>query len=121
MKNRQIAKLYTPTARERLRRIDRSGPIAVEDSFVMRIVKALDISFERLAEICEISYEDLLELVASKRTELSQFDVDPIWNRLHDYVLTRLGNTMAVKVELDAKMQKDRERRVAQRLKEQNH
>lgn len=96
-------------------------PISAADNFVIRIVKALDISFERLAEICEIEYLDVFELVAASRTDLSKFDTDPLWNKLHEYVLVHLGNIMAVKIELDAKMQQDRRERVAQRMRQETH
>ncbi len=106
---------------QRLHRIDRSGPISADDPFILRIVKALDIDFPRLAEICEISYHDIEELLDAKRTKVSKFDTDPMWNKLDDYVRLRLALTMAVKQDLDAKMQDDRSRRVAQRLREKYH
>lgn len=124
MKNRQRANPQQQrrlTSLEKLRRIDRSGPIDAADSFVMRVVKGLGVSFEQLAEICEISYDDCLELVASSRSDLSRFDTDPLWNRLQDYVLLHLGHVMAVNAELNIKMQEDRKRRMAQRLREQTH
>lgn len=109
------------SAHTKLLRMDVSGPPRTSDAFLVRIAKALDVDLARLADICEISYPDMLDLVSTKRNAVSRFDTDPMWNVLHEYVNQRIAYLMAVRLDLDVKMQGDRVRRIAHRMRQETH
>lgn len=82
----------------------------IKDSFLKRICAALDVKPNELADMLGVSYGDVLALLGP-RTRVADIDMDEAWYEIAEYVETQLGLLMAVKLELNAALQKDKERR----------
>lgn len=77
-----------------------------EDDFVTRIQLALDMRPLQLANALEIPWRELVDR-QGPRSQMSSFVVDPFWQKLLEYVDTRLAGLMAVKDELERKRRID--------------
>ncbi|RTL04965.1 hypothetical protein EKK58_09160 [Candidatus Dependentiae bacterium] len=84
----------------------------------MRICHALDEHPSELARNAGISYEDIVPLIKYK----GPLSEDDAWWKIKDYVSAKTGMLMAIGVELNVALQKDRARRITnyERVKEQN-
>ena len=85
----------------------------------MRIARALDVDLARLCEICEDDPVAFLELLTGSKGELVEYDVDPMWRKLEDYVNERIALCLAVRMELEAKMRADRKKQLFNRLRQE--
>lgn len=118
-KNQQRAKrLSFAEATLILKTRSRKGRPTASDSFITRIAAALDVDLARLCEICREDPVDFLELLKGSKGELIEFDVDPMWHKLYDYVSERIAQALAIRQELDAKMAADRKKQLHQRLRQ---
>mgnify|MGYP000054707504 CR=1 FL=1 len=83
-----------------------------EDSFVMRICIALDMSPQKLAKALEVDYSELRPLLDVERRALVEVDRDEVLWKLHRFVGERAAYLLAVRGELDKKLQTDRKKRL---------
>lgn len=90
-----------------------------ENDFITRIQLALDMTPIQLANALDrhadnshfVGYRPALDDIADRqgpRADASEFDTDPFWNRLLEYVNQRLAGLMAVQEELARKQRMDR-------------
>lgn len=110
--------MTNPEAYAILKQRSRKGRPVAGDSFVTRIARALDVDLAKLCDICEEEPAAFLETLAGSKGELIEFDVDPLWHKLYDYVNERIAQALAIRQELDAKMAKDRQKQLHQRLRQ---
>lgn len=95
----------------------KSAP-SVEDTFLVRICKALDEPPRMLAINLGVPYSELEPMLGDRRT-VAEMDRDEVWWKLTEHVSRRLGELMAAKYELEKALQKDRAKRtvrVAQQM-----
>lgn len=91
------------------------GP-TVSDSFLWRICHALDEPPRMLAKNAGVEYKDLLPLLDGQRGMLVELDRDEVWWKISEYVSRKTGMLLAIREELNRKLQADRTKRVT-RLK----
>ena len=85
----------------------------VNDSFLWRICHALDEPPRLLASNIGVAYKELLPLLDGQRGELCELDRDEVWMKLSRYVAQKQGAIMAVREELNRKLQSERTRRAS--------
>ena len=83
---------------------------SVDDTFLWRICKALDEPPRMLALNIGVPYDELAPLLDA-RHKLVEIDRDEVWWKISEYADRRLGEIMAVKVEFNAALQRDRSNR----------
>lgn len=83
-----------------------------EDSYVMRICFALDVTPQKLAKALQIPFRELRPLLHGREGEIAEVDMDEVLWALHSYVGERIAYLLAIRAELDNKLQKDRINRV---------
>lgn len=88
------------------------GP-KVSDSFLWRICHALDEPPRMLAKNIGVDYKDLHPLLEGQRGELAELDRDEVWWKISEYVSQKTGLLLAVREELNRKLQADRVKRVS--------
>lgn len=88
-------------------------PPSADDTFLVRICKALDEPPRALAFKLGVDYAELAPLL-DERHRLAEIDRDEVWWKIAEYVDRRLGDMMAVRHELNVALQKDRSKRAAQ-------
>lgn len=86
------------------------GPTA-SDSFLWRICHALDEPPRMLAKNIGVDYKDLLPLLDGQRGALAELDRDEVWFKINEYVSKKTGLLLAIREELNRKLQADRTKR----------
>jgi hypothetical protein len=82
-----------------------------EDTFLWRICHALDEPPRMLAANLGIDYREVEPLLDDKYL-LVELDRDEVWWAISEYVSKRLGMIMAIQLELQTQLQKERTKRV---------
>jgi plasmid maintenance system antidote protein VapI len=80
------------------------------DSFLERICKALDKTPEQLADRLGVPYSELAPLL-DDRHRLVEIDRDEVWWKLNEYVGDRIAAFLAIRMELNKALTKDRTKR----------
>lgn len=80
------------------------------DSFLWRVCKALDEPPRMLAANIGVPYEELEPLLYD-RHKLAELDRDEVWWKIAEYADKRMGLIMAIRVELNKALQRDRAKR----------
>lgn len=83
-----------------------------DDSFVWRICHALDIMPAELAYELGVTVEDVYAVLDLPLQDIAESEHDTVLWALSEYVAAKLGYLMAVKHQLDRKLQKERAVRV---------
>lgn len=81
-------------------------------TFLWRICHALDIPPKELAREIGVDYQKDLAPLLAERRHVVEIDRDETWWLISDFVARRTGLLMAIKLELDRALQKDRAARV---------
>lgn len=81
------------------------------DTFLWRILYALDVSPEILASDIDVPFSDVAPLL-DPRSGLVEMDRDETWQKIFTYVNERIGELMAVRMELNKALQIDRSKRI---------
>lgn len=84
----------------------------VEDRFVTRICKALDVTPKEFAAKTGVTLEEIEERLEIKEWQLGDADRDTVLQDISEYVNLRLGLLMAVRYTLQRTLQKDRTERL---------
>lgn len=87
------------------------GEPDIKDSFLQRICHALDETPIMLANNLGIPYKEI-EPLLDQRHLLAEIDRDEVWWLILDYTSKRLGHIMAVRTELNKRLQHDRKKRL---------
>lgn len=96
-----------------LRRVrTNNGP---STAFLARILEALDCDLSWLAQEAHVKYDEVLAMHHGTRMQLVAVDQDPAWMAIAAYVDKRIGLLLAVRTELQRKLDLDRLERAAQR------
>lgn len=82
-----------------------------DDSFLWRICHALDEPPRMLAKNAGVEYRDLHPLLEGQRGMLAELDRDEAWIKISEYVARKTGLLLAVREELNRKLQADRTKR----------
>lgn len=86
---------------------------SVNDSFLWRICHALDETPRMLAKNVGVEYEDIHPLLEGASASLIEIDRSDTWFKISEYVARKTGLLMAVRSELDRKLQSDRAKRAS--------
>lgn len=92
----------------------------VNDSFFVRICNALGVPPRVLAKDIGVKYAEIKPLLTGSAGELVDVDRDEVWLRLYEHVSAKMGMLIAIRHELDKKLQTDRKKRLlrTERFKE---
>lgn len=83
---------------------------SAEDTFLWRILHALDEHPYELAKNIGVRHKDIKAMLGDRQT-LADIDRDETWWLISEYVNRKLGSLLAVKAELNKALQSDRARR----------
>lgn len=93
--------------------INSEGEPSSDDGFLMRICHGLDLKPWQLARVIGIPYKELKPLLDDRRWQLAEMTKDDMLWAIMDYTTKRLGEVMAIRRELNVKLQRDRVRQAA--------
>jgi hypothetical protein len=94
-----------------IRRMNR--PPEPEDTFLMRVCYALDVSPRMLAKGAGVSYSDQIVPLMRPYYEIAGTPAEDTWWAISQYVNQRLGEMLAAQQELQRHMQSSRAKRAA--------
>lgn len=89
----------------------KNHPPALKNSFLMMICQALDMTPYELARRIAVHPDEIAGLIKGRAGELIEIDVDPVWHAIADYVDRHIAGCLAVREELNRKLQRDRQKR----------
>lgn len=81
-----------------------------DDTFIVRILKTMNIEATELAELLQVPYADI-EAMMLPRHQLVEIDRSEIWWRIGEMLDVRIGLLMAARHELQKALQQDRAQR----------
>lgn len=93
--------------------INSEGEPSPDDGFIMRMCHGLDLKPWQLAKVIGIPYKELKPLLNDQRWQLAEMTKDDTLWKIMDYTTVRLGQIMAIRHELNVKLQRDRARQAA--------
>lgn len=95
--------------------------VKANQSFLVRVCNALDEPPRMLAKNIGVEYDELKPLLTGSRGQLVDFDkTDVLW-KVYDYVSMRMGMMLAIREELDRKLQADRSNMAARMERFKKH
>lgn len=85
---------------------------SADQHFLERITHALNLFPHELAKELGVDKKDIMDMMTEQRTHTVEIDREQVWYELSQYVSRQIGYLMAVRLELDKALQKDRTARM---------
>lgn len=86
------------------------SPPKASDTFLWRICKALDEPPRMLAHNIGVDFSELRPLL-DERWRVAEIDRDEVWWKIAEYTDRRIGEMLAIRVEVQRALQRDRSAR----------